>query len=170
MLILSKELHESSVNLPILNISHHAYKIRHGFLHLSVVPLNLTSPSLPLNKIFISADLDTDMSVGINYGWAHHKTHTKPLIFNMSRFDDWILLIQVSIDANKASVDDNKEDLDDKMKKLWEIFDKIIENVNHLYHLYIISSQYNDVEDDGILVITKSTSKNKTYKSYPSSF
>ena len=61
----------------------------------------------------------------------------------MSRFDDWILLIQVSIDANKASIDYKKEDLDDKMKKLWEIFDKIIENVNHLSHKYIISSQYN---------------------------
>ena len=110
------------------------------------------------------------MSVGIDYGWAHHKTHTKPLIFKMSIFDDWILLIQASIDANKASIDDNKEDLVDKMKKLWEIFDKIIENVKHLSHQYIISSQYNDVEDDGILVITKSTSKNKPYKSDPSSF
>ena len=52
--------------------------------------------------------------------------------------------MQALIDANKASFDDNKEDLYDRIKKLWEIFDKIIENVNHLSHQYIISSQYND--------------------------
>ena len=88
----------------------------------------------------------------------------------MSSLYDHILLIQSSIDANKSSIDTNNEDLYDKMKKLWEIFDKIIENVNHLSHQYIISSHYNDVEDDGILVITKSTSKNKPFKSDPSSF
>ena len=56
------------------------------------------------------------------------------------------------------------------MKKLWEIFDKIIENVNHLFHQYIISSQYNYIEYDRILEITKSTSKTKPSKSDSSRF
>ena len=102
ILILLRALLEYSANLPILNLSHHAYKLRHSLSHSSVVTSNLTSPSLPLNKIVISADLAPDMSVGINSGWAHHRTHTKPLIFDMSRFDDWILLMQALIDANKA--------------------------------------------------------------------
>ena len=62
----------------------------------------------------------------------------------------------------QASVDANNEDLDDKMKKLWDIFDNIIENINHLFLQYIISSQHNNVEEDGILEITKSTSKTKS--------
>ena len=88
----------------------------------------------------------------------------------ISSLDERLLLIQASVYSNKASIDSNKEYFDDKMKKLREIFDKIIENVDHLFHNYWISSQDNDVEDDGILVITKSTSKTKLSESYPSSF
>ena len=66
--------------------------------------------------------------------------------------------MQASIDTNKASIGDNREDFDDKMKKLREIFDKIIENVYHLFHQYQISSHDNDVEDDGILEITNTIS------------
>ena len=70
-------------------------------------------------------------------------------IFKISSLDDQLLLLQASIDTKKASIDTNKEYFDDKMKKLG---DKIIEYVYHLFH------QDNDVEDDGILEITKSTS------------
>ena len=47
-LILSWQLLQSSANLPIMTLTHHAFEIRHGQSHPSVVILNLTSPSLPL--------------------------------------------------------------------------------------------------------------------------
>ena len=70
--------------------------------------------------------------------------------------------------------DANKEDYDEDMKKFMEILasicDNIIENINNIFHHILISSPYNDVEDDGLSEITMSTSKTKLYKSYPSSF
>ena len=78
--------------------------------------------------------------------------------FKMSSLYDRLLLMQASIDTKKSSIDTNKKVFDDKMKKLREIFDKIIEDVYHLFHPYQISSQDNDVEDDGISEITKSAS------------
>ena len=59
-------------------------------------------------KIVVAADLYPDMSAGLNFGQAHHSTHTEPIIFKMSGFYDHLLLLQASIDANKASIDDNK--------------------------------------------------------------
>ena len=62
--------------------------------------------------------------------------------------------MQASIDSNKASIVSNKAYFDDKMNKLREkiasLFHKLIENVDHKFHQYQISSQYNDVEDDGL--------------------
>ena len=62
--------------------------------------------------------------------------------------------MQASIYANKASIDANKEYYDDKIKTLREttvsIFDKLIGNVNHIFHQYQISSKENDVEYDGL--------------------
>ena len=54
------------------------------------------------------------------------------------------------------------------MDKLASILDKIIKNVNNIFHQNQISSPDNDVEDDGLSEISKSTSKTKTSKSYPS--
>ena len=52
--------------------------------------------------------------------------------------------MQASIDSNKASVDVKKEYFDDKIKKLREevasIFDNLVENVDHIFHQYQISS------------------------------
>ena len=73
------------------------------------------------------------------------------------------------IDSKKASIDANKEFFDDKMEKLREkipsLFDNLIENFYQIFHQYRISSQENDVEDDGLSEITKSTSKTKPSKS-----
>ena len=92
----------------------------------------------------------------------------------MSGLYDQLLLMQASIDSSKASIDANKEYYDDKMKTLRvttaSIFDKLIGNVNHIFHQYQITSQENGVEDDGLSDITKSTSETKPYKSDPSSF
>ena len=72
------------------------------------------------------------------------------------------------------SIDANKEYADDKMKKLRDslsyICDKIIENVEHMFHHIQISPPDNDVEDDGLSEITKSTSETKPSKSDPSVF
>ena len=71
-------------------------------------------------------------------------------------------------------VDTNKEDYDEIMKKIREVLasliEKLIENVDHIFHQNQISSPDNDVDDDGILEITKSTSETKPSKSDPSSF
>ena len=76
-----------------------------------------------------------------------------------------------SVDTNKYLIDKNKEDFDNKMGKLREtidsIFDNLIENVDHIFHQYQISSQDNGVEDYGLSEITKSTPKNNPSKSNP---
>ena len=73
-----------------------------------------------------------------------------------------------------ASVDANKGDSDEKMKifrdKFSSILDKLIEIFEHMLHQIRISFPDNDVEDEGLSKITKSTSKTKTSKSDPSSF
>ena len=76
-----------------------------------------------------------------------------------------------SVDTNKYLIDKNKEYFYNKMKKLKEtidsIFDNLIENVDHIFHQYQISSQDNGVEDYGLSEITKSTSKTNPSKSNP---
>ena len=85
----------------------------------------------------------------------------------MSSLDGWLLLIQ-------ASIYSNNKDYDDKMNKLREtlasLLDKLIENVKCIFSNIRSSSADNDVEDDGLSEITKSTSKTKPSKSYPSIF
>ena len=72
------------------------------------------------------------------------------------------------------SIDTIKEDYDEKMNKFREILasllEKLIENVDHIFHKYQNSSPDNDVEDYLLLVITKSASKTKPSKSDSSSF
>ena len=74
----------------------------------------------------------------------------------------------------RASIDTSKEDADNKMKKLKEkpayLLGKFIKNVDHIFHQRRIYSPDNDVEDDELLEITKSTSKTKPSKSDPSIF
>ena len=74
----------------------------------------------------------------------------------------------------RASIDDNKKDADKKMNKFREkldsIHDKLIGMVEHVFHQILIYSPENDVEDDGLSEITKSTYKTNPSKSDPSSF
>ena len=85
----------------------------------------------------------------------------------MSSLNGWILLVQ-------ASIYSNKKDYDDKIYKLRDILasvlDKLIENVKCIFRNIRSFYADNDVEDDGISEITKSTSKTKPSKSYPSIF
>ena len=50
-MFLSRDLLESSANIPILTLTHHDFKLRRGSSHPSVVILNLTSPSLPIVRL-----------------------------------------------------------------------------------------------------------------------
>ena len=88
-------------------------------------------------------------------------------MFKMSNLDDWILLMGSSIDENKEYADDKIKEIIDTLDY---INDALIENINHIHHQYKISSQYNDVEYDGISKITKSTSETKPSKYDPSNF
>ena len=84
----------------------------------------------------------------INTNPSQH-TH-KTWIFKMSSLYERLLLMQALIYDNKSLIDSNKEDFDDKTKKLREIIDKLIENVDHIFHQYWIYSQENDFEYDGL--------------------
>ena len=50
-MVLSRDLLESSANIPILTLTHHDFELRRGSSHPSVVILNLTSPSLPIVRL-----------------------------------------------------------------------------------------------------------------------
>ena len=71
----------------------------------------------------------------------------------------------------QASIECNKEDYDENMKKLRDkfasILDNIIEIVEHMFHQNRNSSADNDIEDDGLSEITKSTSESNPYNSDP---
>ena len=71
----------------------------------------------------------------------------------------------------QASIECNKEDYDENMKKLRDkfasILDNIIKIVEHMFHQNRNSSADNDIEDDGLSEITKSTSESNPYNSDP---
>ena len=70
----------------------------------------------------------------------------------------------------KASIDAKNEEDYEKMKKyrvFSSILGKFIEIVEHMFHQISIFSPNNDVDDDGHLEITKSTSETNPSKSNP---
>ena len=85
----------------------------------------------------------------------------------MSILDDHFVLMQASIYSKNEYFYKN---IKNRMYTLPSIPDNLIENIDHIFHQYQISAPENEVEDDGLSEITKSTSKTKPSKSDLSGF
>ena len=82
----------------------------------------------------------------------------------MSSLEDQFLLMRDFFDANKEDADDKTNKL---MGKFSSIIDKLIEMVEHMIHHIRIYFPYNDVEDDGLSEMTRSTSETNPFKYDP---
>ena len=70
-----------------MTLIHHAFELRLGSSHPSVVILNRTSPSLPLEKIVVSDDLGPDLLAGVDSGGVFVWVLPEPFILNSSCHD-----------------------------------------------------------------------------------